>query len=164
MTRSRAFVFLFSCALAACTSSVGGSGSDPGSGSDQTGSDTGSGSGSDPTDPDANVQPTYPTQHPRILLSNTARRAALATSLQANTPAAARFKSVIDGWVSGVDYWGMHAWEAALIGQLTGDPKYCAKAIAGTEAQVVAGAAALPTGPTPHAGGGSHSPRGASIW
>src|SRR5712664_174727 len=83
ITRSRAFVFLFSCALAACTSSVGGSGSDPGSGSDQTGSDTGSGSGSDPTDPDANVQPTYPTQHPRILLSNTARRAALVTSLQA---------------------------------------------------------------------------------
>jgi hypothetical protein len=163
MTHSRAFGFLFSCVLAACTASVSGSGSDPGQGSDQNGSDTGSGSGSDPTDPDANVLPTYPVQHPRILLSNTARHDALVASLQANTPAAARFRMVIDGWVSGVDYWGMHAWEAALMGQLTGDPKYCAKAIAVTEAQVVAAEAAIAAGQSPDAAVGSYYAVGEDI-
>jgi hypothetical protein len=133
--------------VSACAAG-GGSGSDPGSGSDQ-----GSGSGSDP---DANVMPTYPTTHPRILLSNQARHDALVAELQANTPAAARFKTVIDNWVAGADLWGMTAWQAALMGQLNGDPKYCAKAIAVVDAMVTAAEAAIAANQSPHAAADSY--------
>jgi hypothetical protein len=90
--------------------------------------------GSDDTDPSANVEPTYPTQHPRIYISANKQR--LQASLSANTPAAKAFKTVVDSWVAGGDVYGFSSWNAALMGQLTGQPQYCQKAIADIDAQV----------------------------
>ncbi len=83
--------------------------------------------------PGSNVQ-AYPTQHPKIYVNANAAR--LKASLSANQPAATRFKSVVDSWVNGSDLWGFESWNGALMGQLTGDPKYCRKAVAVVEAQV----------------------------
>ena len=91
--------------------------------------------------------PTYPTQHPKIYLS--ANRTRLSAALAASTPAAQRFKTIVDGWVGGTSYWGFQTWNAALLGQLTGDPKYCTAAIASVEAQVATAEATIATGGTP---------------
>src|SRR5262245_28574318 len=120
---------LFLCVvLSACAGAESGSsGTDPGGGGGG-GNGGGGGGGSGPDDGgDANVQPTYPQQHPRILLGT--RGAALKAALAANTPAASRFRSTIDQWIAGADYWGMTAWQAALLGALTGEQKYCTKAV-----------------------------------
>src|SRR5262245_42365932 len=76
-----------------------------------------------PDDPPDNTLPTYPTQHPRIYLGT--QRARLEAALAANTPAATRFVAKVDQWVAGTDLWGFQAWNAALLGQLTGQAKYC---------------------------------------
>ncbi len=134
-------VAMVGCTGAASTTGGGdpgsGSGSDPGSGS-------GSGSGSDNGD---NTQPTYPTAHPRIYLGP--NKARLQQALSSGTPAAVRFKSVVDLWVSGGDVYNFSAWNAALLGQLSGDPKYCAKAIATVDAQVSTAESAIASGQKP---------------
>ena len=79
--------------------------------------------------------PVFPTAHPRIYL--TPNRARLKSALTAATPAATRFKGQVDQWVAGADIWGFSAWNAALIGQLTGSTTYCTKAVAAIETQVV---------------------------
>ena len=38
----------------------------------------------------------------------------------AGDPAAKRFKTIVDNWVGGTDYWGFNAYQSALLGQLTG--------------------------------------------
>ncbi|CAN5308489.1 hypothetical protein BH11MYX1_BH11MYX1_08800 [soil metagenome] len=133
----------FSCGLlAACTtfldSSSNPGGDDSGSNGGQTGSDA---------PPDTSM-PTYPTAHPRILLGS--RKADLQAALAANTPAAARFKTVVDSWIGGNDL-GLSAWQAALLGQLTSDPKYCAKAVGVVETMVTTAQAAISSGNVPHA-------------
>jgi len=91
--------------------------------------------------------PTYPTSHPRIYL--TPNKARLVAALNANTPAASRFKSTVDSYVSGTDVWGFGAWNAALMGQLTGQSKYCTKAIAVVQQQVSDAEAAIAAGNAP---------------
>lgn len=86
-----------------------------------------------PDEPD--VQPTYPTAHPRIYL--TPNRERLEKALAEGTPAATVFKATVDRWVAGASLWGFEAWNAALLSQLTGDPAYCTAAIKPIEAQVV---------------------------
>jgi hypothetical protein len=100
-----------------------------------------------PDDPEANVEPSYPTEHPRIYLG--AKRARLAAALAANGPAAQRFKSIADSWVGGGDVYAFSAWNAALLGQLTGDAKYCTKAVSAIEAQVRAAESAISGGQRP---------------
>jgi hypothetical protein len=138
------------CAATSAADPGGGSGSDF-SGSGGTGSGSGSGSdnglGDPGTDPEAGTLPTYPTAHPRIYVSANATR--LKAALAANRPAAVRFKGIVDSWVNGADIWGFETWNAALMGQLTGDPKYCTKAIADVEAQVTAAEAAMASGSAP---------------
>ena len=129
------------CASGIHDSAVSG-GDDGGTGS---GSDGGQGSGSD--DGGDNVQPTYPSQHPRIYL--TPNKARLVAALAAQTPAATRFKTTIDNWVNGADYWGFSAWNAALMGQLDGGPQYCAKAIAEVDDQVTTAETAIAVGTAP---------------
>ncbi|MEO8550127.1 MAG: hypothetical protein ABI678_09135, partial [Kofleriaceae bacterium] len=124
----------------------------PGTGGD----DDGNGSSStNPGGGDENdtTTPTYPTEHPRILLNT--RKAGLQASLAANTPAAARFKTVVDSWLGGNDL-GLSAWHAALMGQLTGQPQYCAKAIAVVDTMVTTAEAAIAAGSIPHAGNDSY--------
>jgi hypothetical protein len=106
----------------------------------------------DPDDDD--TLPTYPTEHPRIYL--TPNRTRLQAALAANTPAAARFRSTVDQWVAGTKIWGFSAWNAALIGQLTGDPGYCSAAVAGVEDQVSAAESAVAGGAKPAVAGNSY--------
>jgi hypothetical protein len=137
-----------------------GSGSD-GSGSGGSGSDGsggGSGSGSNYTD---NTPPTYPTQHPRIYLA--ANKARLQSALSANRPSAMRLKGIVDNWVNGTDYWGFEAWNSALMGQLTGQSKYCAKAISVVDAQVSAAESAIAGGGQPAVAGDSYLDVGGMI-
>jgi hypothetical protein len=135
--------------LAACGSNPAQPGNGDGSGSNPDGGngngDGGSGGGSG--DAGMDVGPTYPTQHPRIYLAP--NKARLQAALAANRPAATRFRGIVDNWVAGADYWGFSAWNAALMGQLTGDPKYCGKAISVVDAQVSAAESAISSGSAP---------------
>ncbi|HSN26606.1 MAG TPA: hypothetical protein VLT45_09975, partial [Kofleriaceae bacterium] len=115
------------------------------------GSAGGTGSGSDDG---ANVQPTYPTQHPRIYIAANAAR--LKASLAAHSPAATRFQQAVDSYVGGADLWGFSAWNAALLGQLTGTPKYCTKAVSVVDKQVSDAEAAIANGQAPAVAGDSY--------
>lgn len=138
--------------MAACAvddkspSSGEGGGGDSGGGGQYSDEDNNSG-GPDVDDQDADVQPTYPTQHPRIYLGP--NRARLKAALDANTPAATRFKQTVDGWLDGGSVWGFQVWNAALLGQLTGDARYCTKAIATVDAEVAADEAKISAGQQP---------------
>jgi hypothetical protein len=112
------------------------------------GTPTGSTDGSNaPGGPGASVTPVFPTAHPRIYL--TPNRSRLTTALSAGTPAATRFKTIVDQWVGGADLWGFQAWNAALLGQLTGNAAYCTKAVATIESQVAAAEAKISAGQAP---------------
>ena len=102
----------------------------------------------------SNGTPVYPTAHPRIYL--TSNRARLSAALSANTPAAARFKALVDEWIAGGDIWGFESWNAALLGQLTGNTGYCTKAVATVEAQVVAAEAKIAVNQAPDVAGDSY--------
>jgi hypothetical protein len=122
---------------AACTGAIGKStagGDDDGTGSDGTGSSGQPGTGSDTT-------PVYATAHPRIYLA--ANKDRLSAALTAGGPAAIRFQQMVDSWVAGTDVYDFPRWNAALLGQLTGDPKYCTAAIASIDADVTAANAAI---------------------
>ncbi|MBV8755813.1 MAG: heparinase II/III family protein [Deltaproteobacteria bacterium] len=118
---------------------------------DQTGAiDTSATDGSDAetsTDSADITTPVYPTSHPRIYL--TPNKARLQAALTANTPTASRFKTTVDSYVAGSDIWGFGAWNAALMGQLTGQSKYCTKAIAVVQQQVSDAEAAIAAGNAP---------------
>jgi len=133
----------------------GSNGSSSGSDGGSTGGSTG-GSGSDMSgsDPTASQDPTYPTQHPRIYIA--ANQSRLKASLTAQTPAATRFKQTVDSWVGGADVYGFGAWNAALMGQLTGQPQYCQKAIAAVDSQVSAAESAIASGSKPAISGDSY--------
>jgi hypothetical protein len=148
-------------AVGACGDTSTNTGDDNGSGPPYSGSNGdggGNGMGNDDgngdTDPTANVDPTYPTQHPRIYLAANKQR--LQTSLSANTPAARRFKQIVDNWVGGDDVYNFSAWNAALMGQLTGQPQYCQKAVAAVEQQVSSAESAISGGGTPTVAGDSY--------
>jgi hypothetical protein len=91
--------------------------------------------------------PVFPTAHPRIFL--TPNRARLTAALSAGTPAATRFKSIVDQWMGGADLWGFSAWNAALIGQLTNNATYCTKAVATIETQVSTAEGKIAAGQAP---------------
>src|ERR1700755_241527 len=85
---------------------LGGIGCATDAGSGTPGPDgTGSGdfAGDSATGVASNVQPVYPTAHPRIYL--TPNRARLVASLNAKTAVATRFKANVDAWVGGSDIW-----------------------------------------------------------
>ncbi len=91
--------------------------------------------------------PPLATEHPRIYLP--AHRERLAATLASGDPAASRFKASADRWVAGTEIWGFQGWHAALIGQLTGDPKYCAAAVAAVDQQVRSAHDAIVRGEAP---------------
>jgi hypothetical protein len=97
--------------------------------------------GSDPKGPSFN------SQHPRIYIEQNRDR--LAAALTANGPAAKRFKSIVDRWTGGSDVYNFSAWNAALVGQLTGDAKYCTAAIAAVDKQVTEAQAQISMGGAP---------------
>jgi hypothetical protein len=120
--------------------------SDEAGGDNYSGDDNNSG-GPDQDDEGADVLPTYPTQHPRIYINK--HRERLSASLSANTSAAMRFRAVVDSWVGGTDVYAFQAWNGALLGQLTGDAKYCGKAVATIDAEVRADEAKIAAGQQP---------------
>src|SRR5690349_16276592 len=150
--------FLIGCGTSSATGSGGVEdpmGTDTGStgGSDGTGSTGGSDtSGGGMTT--GSTTPVFPTAHPRIYL--TSNRARLAAALSAGTPAATRFKTIVDQWMGGADLWGFSAWNAALIGQLTGNANYCTKAVATIESQVTAAEGKIAAGQAPEVAGDSY--------
>ncbi len=113
-----------------------------------TGSDGSDGSGApDGSMTTGSTTPVFPTAHPRIYL--TPNRARLAAALSAGTPAATRFKSIVDQWIGGADLWGFSVWNAALVGQLTGNATYCTKAVAAIETQVSTAEGKIAAGQAP---------------
>ena len=100
-----------------------------------------------PVDEEELVEPSFPTEHPRIYLGK--HKARLQAALSENGAPAARFKQQVDGWIAGGDIYGFEAWNAALVGQLTGDPKYCTKAVAAIELQVATAEATIASGAKP---------------
>ena len=159
MTQSQLFSTALACGLfVGCAAAAKDPSSGEGSGSDYDG--TGDGGGSDDSggggggdnnsggpDVGADTLPTYPTQHPRIYIA--ANRARLNAALAANTSEASRFRAVADRWVNGEDIYEFRTWNGALLGALTGDPKYCAKAVSVTDAQVAAEEVKIAAGTQP---------------
>ncbi len=78
--------------------------------------------------------PEFSADHPRIYMNS--HKDTLAAALKAGQPEAMRFKSMVDRWVGGGDVYNFFSWNAALLGQLTGDPRYCAAAIKDVDQQV----------------------------
>ena len=73
--------------------------------------------------------PTYPTTHPRILLSDTPTKTCYQQLLAAQVDSATRFKAYVDGQMAGGNYYAFEAWHAALMYQLTGNVAYATYAI-----------------------------------
>ncbi len=73
--------------------------------------------------------PTYPTAHPRVLLSHAATKSCLQQLLAANVASAVRFRDYVDGQLAGNDYYGFEGWHAALMYQLTGNVAYANYAV-----------------------------------
>jgi hypothetical protein len=104
---------------------------------------------------DGDDGPSYAEDHPRIYLSRNRER--LTAALTAQQPSAVRFKEMVDRWVDdGADIYDFQPWFAALIGQLTGDPKYCAAAVAATEEFVASEVEMIDGGQTPTVAGDSY--------
>jgi hypothetical protein len=78
--------------------------------------------------------PEFSSDHPRIYISS--HKAALSDALSKGQPAAMRFKASVDRWVGGADVYNLSPWNAALLGQLTGDAKYCTAAVKAIDQQV----------------------------
>ena len=93
--------------------------------------------------------PTFQGQHPRIYLGATKDRLVAGLS----HPAGQRFQKMVDSWVSGQDVYAFPRWNAALLGQLTGDPKYCAAAVASIDKDVMAAEQAIAGGSAPDVAG-----------
>jgi hypothetical protein len=129
----------------------------PDFGGDQPGGGGGGGETPDdeqPTTDEELADPVFPTQHPRIYLGSQGQR--LKAALASKTPAARKLQERVDAWVGGTTIWGFEAWNAALIGALTGDPKYCTKAVSTIEAQVVAAEATIASGNKPEVANNSY--------
>ncbi len=98
--------------------------------------------------------PVYPSNHPRIYLGP--NKARLTTALDSNTPAAAAFRSKVDAWYAGTSIWGFQAWNGALMSQISGNLKYCTKAVAVVETQVKAAETKIAVNAAPEVAGDSY--------
>jgi hypothetical protein len=70
-----------------------------------------------------------PAGQPGVLVSNQVLLQGLRNSLAANEPAALRFKTMVDQQLAGADFWGFENWNAALVGVVTGESRYCDYAV-----------------------------------
>jgi len=160
LQNKRTTVWILGFLIGCGTSPATGTGADDPAGSPTGtagGSDVPGGTGEGPTGGGGTTtisSPVFPTAHPRIYL--TPNRARLSAALSAGTPAASRFKSTVDQWVGGADLWGFSAWNAALVGQLTGGAAYCTKAVSTIEAQVTAAEASIAAGQAPEVAADSY--------
>jgi len=105
-------------------------------------------------DVDGRQDPVFGDAHPRIYLER--NRARLVAMLDSGAPGATRFASSVDAYVGGSSPWDFQPWFAALMGQLTSEPQYCATAIAKTEAFVASEEALIASGSQPFVAGDSY--------
>ncbi len=98
--------------------------------------------------------PDYSSAHPRIYLERNRER--LGAGLAANTPAAMRFKALVERYVGGADIYGFSPWYAALMGQLTGEARYCEKAVEETDEIIKSEESLISSGQVPVAGRDSY--------
>lgn len=70
--------------------------------------------------------PNYSDQHPRIKLTVNPN---MMSAFSSNDATYTKFLKIVDHQVASPDIYGFNAWNAALVGQLTGDPKYCQLAV-----------------------------------
>jgi Heparinase II/III-like protein len=95
----------------------------------------------------ADYGPSFASEHPRIYVPNNRDR--LTAAIASGQPEAMRYLSTMDRWVGGDDIYGIDAWQVALAGQLTGDPKYCAAAVRAVDANVFSELALINVGEAP---------------
>ncbi|CAN5308369.1 hypothetical protein BH11MYX1_BH11MYX1_08790 [soil metagenome] len=96
--------------------------------------------------------PTYPDQHPRIKVSVNADAAKAAYDSQ--SPAAVKFGKMVDRWVaSPSSVYGFFPWNAAWMGQLSGDATYCTAAVAAIDKFVTSEQALIDGGSDPTVAG-----------
>jgi hypothetical protein len=98
--------------------------------------------------------PSFADDHPRIYLGRNRDR--LVAELSSGRPAATRFTAAADRWVGGSDIYGFDPWQAALLGQLTGDAKYCAAAIKAVDKRVGDAQGQISGGNAPDVAGDSY--------
>ena len=91
--------------------------------------------------------PSLSNDHPRIYIA--ANKDRLSAALQAGTPAAMRFEQMVDDQLNGGDVYGFDNWNAALLGQLTGDAKYCTFAVQAIDAEVMTAQSEIASGDAP---------------
>lgn len=125
-----AFVTVTGAALGAC----GGDDTNKAGPADEEG---GTANGADGGGGDAALEPrkepVIPTTHPRIYMG-AASKQRLTAKLMASTPAAKRYRDMVDAQVAGTrDHYAFAPWNAALLGALGGDAKYCTYAVKKTE-------------------------------
>jgi len=89
--------------------------------------------------------PSFQGMHPRISFG--APKDQLVAGL--SRPAGQRFQKMVDSWVGGADVYAFERWNAALLGQLTGDAKYCTAAVASIDKDVAAEEAKIAAGTMP---------------
>jgi hypothetical protein len=97
---------------------------------------------------------TFAEDHPRVYITKNKDR--LQKAIADRTPAATRFTSMVDRWIGGEDIYAFSAWNSALLGQLTGDAKYCKASIAAIEKQVKDAENAISNGDAPPVAGDSY--------
>lgn len=107
-----------------------------------------------PSDAATPTVPPVPTSHPRIYVN--AHKARLQSNLAAKTTSATRWRGAVDRWVAGSDLWGFQNWHGALLSVLTGETKYCTKAVANIESQVKAAEAKIAANSNPAVAGDSY--------
>ncbi len=93
--------------------------------------------------------PNFADDHPRIYIADNRDR--LAQALEDGHPAAVRFKELVDLQLGGADLYDFQAWNAALIGQLTGDARYCEYAVGLVDERVAEEEATIAGGGAPRA-------------
>jgi hypothetical protein len=98
--------------------------------------------------------PDFADDHPRIYLPHNRDR--LVAALEAGGPAATRFVALVDEIVGGGETYSFFAWNAALVGQLTGEARYCAYAVAKVDAWVSSEEALIAAGSRPVVAGDSY--------
>ncbi len=126
------FALFASLAFAAC-------GDDPSSESSNGGGPNGLGGADGGDVADSGLpprkDPVIPNTHPRIYMDAAAKKR-LTDALASGAPAAARFRAMVDSQIGGTDHYAFQPWNAALLGALGGDAKYCTYAVDRTDAWV----------------------------
>ena len=104
--------------------------------------------------------PNFADQHPRIKLTvNPGMQAAF----DAKAPEAVKFQKIVDSAIGGEDVYLFAAWNAALMGQLTGDAKYCTAAVAQVDKLVMSEQALIDGGQNPMIAGDDYYSVGDNI-